>query len=110
MSTALDVTTETFDSDVLQATTPVLVDFWASWCGPCKMLGPIVDEIAGDFAGKVKVVKVNVDEHRPIAAKFGIQGIPTLMIFKSGNMVERLVGVQPKAVIAGKLNDVLKEG
>jgi thioredoxin 1 len=107
MSAALEVGSKTFESEVTNATTPVLVDFWASWCGPCKMLAPTVDEIAAEFAGKVRVVKVNVDEERTLAAKFGIQGIPTLMIFKGGQVVDRLVGVQPKSAIAQKLNAVL---
>lgn len=95
-----------FESEVLNSSIPVLVDFWASWCMPCKMIAPTIDELAGDFAGKVKIGKVNVDESRELAAKFGIQGIPTLLLFKGGQIAERIVGVQPKASIEDKLNAV----
>jgi thioredoxin 1 len=81
---------------VLKATGPVVVDFWAEWCGPCRMIGPALEEISGSLGGKVKIVKLNVDENPQIAAKYGIQSIPTLMIFKDGQMASRQVGAAPK--------------
>ena len=91
------VTDATFDSDVLQSGTPVLVDFWAEWCGPCKMIGPILEEVAVSHAGKVKIAKVDVDDNREIAAKYGIRGIPTLMLFKNGELAAQKVGALSKA-------------
>ena len=87
----------TFDSDVLQSGQPVLVDFWAEWCGPCKMIAPILDEVAGDFQGRLQVAKMNVDENRDIPAKYGIRGIPTLMLFKDGQLAATKVGAMSKA-------------
>ena len=86
-----------FDADVLQSTTPVLVDYWAEWCGPCKMIAPILDEVAKDYAGRLNVAKMNVDQNRDVPAKFGIRGIPTLMIFKGGQLAATKVGALSKA-------------
>lgn len=96
MSNAIAVTDETFDSEVLRSGTPVLVDFWAPWCGPCRAVAPVVDAIAEEFAGRLKVVKVNTDESGEVAMKYGIMSIPTLMLFKGGEAVERVVGGRPK--------------
>ena len=95
------VTDASFDADVLQATQPVVVDFWAEWCGPCKMIGPSLEELSDEFAGKVKIVKINVDENPGAAAKFGIRSIPTLMMFKGGKAVDMKVGAAPKTVLSG---------
>ena len=90
------VSDATFDSEVLKAQEPVVVDFWAEWCGPCRMIAPALVEIAGTLNGKVKIVKLNVDENPQTAAKYGIQSIPTLMIFKNGQMASRQIGAAPK--------------
>ena len=90
------VSDTTFESEVLKATGPVVVDFWAEWCGPCKMIAPALEEIAGTLNGKVKIVKLIVDENPQTAAKYGIQSIPTLMIFKNGQMAARQIGAAPK--------------
>ncbi|HUN12128.1 MAG TPA: thioredoxin [Rhabdaerophilum sp.] len=91
------VTDKSFAADVLQSAVPVVVDFWAPWCGPCKMIAPALDEIAGEMAGKVKVVKVNVDENQEVAAQFGIRSIPTLMVFKGGKLAATKVGAGSKS-------------
>jgi thioredoxin 1 len=87
----------TFEIEVLQSTTPVLVDYWAEWCGPCKMIAPILDEISKDYEGKLKIAKLNIDENTQTPAKFGIRGIPTLMIFKNGNVEATKVGALSKS-------------
>ncbi len=92
MANVLEVTTTTFDAEVAQSATPVIVDFWAPWCGPCKMLAPTLEAISQEVADKVKVVKVNVDENQSLAVKFGVMSIPTLIIFKGGQQVDRIVG------------------
>src|SRR5712692_10914750 len=101
----MDVTDANFQGEVVSADTPVLVDFWASWCAPCRMLAPTVEAIAEDFAGKIKVTKLNVDENPNTAAKYSIRGIPTLLLFQNGAVVETLVGVKPKEEIARLINN-----
>lgn len=107
MSNAIEINSTNWSQEVIDSDKPVLVDFWADWCGPCRMLSPVIDEIAKEYAGKVKVCKVNVDNNQLLANEFGIRGIPSLLIFKKGEILDRLVGVQPKSVISGKLDSAL---
>jgi thioredoxin 1 len=101
---ALEFTDANFDELVLKSDKPVLVDFWAEWCGPCRMVGPIVEELAKDYEGKAVIGKVNVDENSEISGKFGIRNIPTLLVFKNGEIVDKQVGVAPKNALASKLD------
>lgn len=101
---ALEITDSTFQEMVLQSDKPVLVDFWAVWCGPCRMLGPIIEEVAADFEGKAIVGKVDVDNNQQVSVDYGIRNIPTVLIFKNGEVVDKIVGVAPKEVIAEKLS------
>jgi len=103
MGKALEITDANFE-EVMKSDQPILVDFWAEWCGPCKMIGPVVEELAGDYEGKAIVGKVNVDENPGVAAKFGIRSIPTLLVFNGGEIVDKQVGAVPKGVLAGKLD------
>ncbi len=96
-----------FEADVLQSDTPVLVDYWAEWCGPCKMIAPLLDEVARDYDGKLRVVKVNVDENQAITAKYGIRGIPTLKLFKNGSEVATKVGALSKSQLTAFLDNSL---
>ena len=104
---ALEFTDANYKEEVLDSDQPVLVDFWAEWCGPCKMIGPIVEEIAGDYAGKVKVGKVNVDFNNQVAMQYGIRGIPALLVFKDGSVANQIVGAVPKNNITQILDEVI---
>ncbi|MDP2188376.1 MAG: thioredoxin [Sphingobacteriaceae bacterium] len=101
---ALELTDSNFDELVLKSDKPVLVDFWAEWCGPCRMVGPIVEELAGEYEGKAVVGKVDVDSNPGISTKFGIRNIPTLLVFMNGEIVDKQVGAVPKHVLKGKLD------
>ncbi|MEN9205233.1 MAG: thioredoxin [Thermostichales cyanobacterium SZTDM-1c_bins_54] len=107
MSGAIEIKEQNFAEEVLQSPLPVLVDFWAPWCGPCRMVAPVVQEIAEQYEGKVKVVKINTDENPQIASQYGIRSIPTLMVFKDGAKVDSMVGAVPKATIAETLERYL---
>ena len=98
------VTDATFQQEVVQSPLPLLLDCWAVWCGPCRMLAPIIDQLASEFAGRVKIAKLNVEENPQTATKFGVQSIPTMLIFKNGQVVDRLVGAQPKPAIMEHIN------
>ena len=101
------VTDQTFEPEVLQSSTPVLVDYWAEWCGPCKMIAPILDEVSKDYDGKLRIAKMNVDENRDVPAKYGIRGIPTLMLFKDGQLAATKVGALSKAQLTAFLDSHL---
>ena len=103
----LSLTEANFESEVTSSTVPVLVDFWAEWCGPCKMIAPLLDELAGELSGKIKIAKVNVEESQDLAAKFHIRSIPTLLVFKAGVVQEQMVGAPRKADLLAKLNAYL---
>ena len=103
----IEFTDDNFETEVLKSNLPVLVDFWAEWCGPCKMIAPIVEEIAGDYAGKVKVGKVNVDFNNQVAMQYGIRGIPALLVFKGGSVANQIVGAVPKNNITQILDEVI---
>ena len=100
-------TDDTFDSEVLQESLPVLVDYWAEWCGPCKMIAPILDDIVGSYAGKLKVVKLNIDDNPETPAKFGIRGVPTLMLFKGGNVEATKVGALSRSQLTAFIDSNL---
>jgi thioredoxin 1 len=102
---AIDVTTESFERDVVERSrdVPVVVDFWAAWCGPCRMIAPTVDQLALEYAGKLKVVKMDVDQNPDVSGRLGVLSIPTLMVFKGGQMVERILGAVPKQALLAKL-------
>jgi thioredoxin 1 len=100
----LTLTQDNFEKEALQSTTPVLVDFWAEWCGPCKMIAPVLDELAGEYQGKIKIGKVNVDEHQGLAAQYRVSSIPTLLILKNGQIVEQIVGAKGKSALKASLD------
>jgi len=108
MSKAIEVTDAGFEKEVLQSATPVLVDFWAIWCGPCKMIAPIVEELAAEHAGKMKAVKIDVDKNRQVATQYGIRSIPTLLLFKNGRVVEQIVGALSKSMLLKKIEPHLE--
>ncbi len=103
MSKALKFTDESFEDEVLNSDKPVLVDFWAEWCGPCKMVGPVVEELAGEYEGKAKIGKVDVDSNPQTSTKYGIRSIPSLLIFKNGEVVDQIVGAVPKSQLKKQL-------
>jgi thioredoxin 1 len=102
MGKTMELTDSNFDQ-IIKSDKPVLVDFWAEWCGPCKMIGPVVEELAGDYEGKAVVAKLNVDENPQVTARFGVRSIPTLLVFKNGQIVDKQIGAVPKSVLASKL-------
>lgn len=106
-SKVLTLTDSNFQSEVLDSKDPVLVDFWAVWCGPCRAIAPAIEELAGEYDGRARVGKLNVDENQKIAAQFGIRSIPTLLVFKGGKVVDQVVGAQPKARLAQALDKAL---
>lgn len=103
----MEVTDANFDTEVIQSNVPVLVDFWAAWCGPCRMVAPVVEAVADEYGDRIKVTKLNVDENRNTAASFGIMSIPTLLIFKNGEIKNRLVGYRPKNELVKAIDAVL---
>ncbi len=107
MSDLLQVTDENFEEEIINSDIPVMVDFWAEWCGPCKMVGPVVEELAQEYKGKIKIAKMDVDSNRDTPAKFGIRNIPTLILFKDGEVAKMIIGAQPKSQIDGELKKLL---
>ena len=107
MAEPISLTDENFESEVLQANTPVLVDFWAAWCGPCRMVAPIVEELVGEYDGRAKVCKLDVDSGQKTAQEYGIRSIPTLLIFNGGKVADQVIGAVPKGQITEKLEGVL---
>ena len=103
MANAVAVNEESFDKEVIESTIPVLVDFWAAWCGPCRAIAPIVEQIAAEHPGKLKVVKLDVDENGEVSIRYGVMNIPTLLLFKDGKVVERIVGAMPKPALMSRI-------
>jgi len=107
MGNTLEVTDDTFDSEIINSATPAVVDFWATWCGPCKMIGPVVEELAEEYKGKIKVAKMDVDHNRKTPARFGIRNIPTLIFFKGGEVVNTVVGANSKTSLEEQFKKLL---
>ena len=107
MSNVFEVTDDSFDSEIVNSDIPAMVDFWAEWCGPCKMVGPVVEELAGEYQGKIKIAKMDVDNNRQTPAKFGIRNIPTLILFKDGEVKNMIIGAQSKSAIEEELKKLL---
>jgi thioredoxin 1 len=107
MGDIFEVSDKNFDSEIMQADQPAMVDFWAEWCGPCKMVGPIVEELAKEYKDKIKVAKMDVDQNRETPARFGIRNIPTLIFFKNGEVAKTIIGAQPKSSIEEELKKLL---
>ena len=107
MGNILEVSDSSFESEIIKSEIPAMVDFWAEWCGPCKMVGPVVEELAGEYQGKIKIAKMDVDQNRETPAKFGIRNIPTLILFKGGEVVKTIIGAQPKSSIDEELKKLL---
>lgn len=107
MGNVANVTSDSFENDVVKAAGLVVVDFWATWCGPCKIISPIVEELANEYEGKASFGKINTDENPDLASRFNIRGIPTLMFFKNGKNIDQLVGAVPKATLAAKIDSLL---
>jgi len=108
MVTPVTITTSNFEHDVLQASGPVLIDFWAPWCGPCRLIGPVVEEIATQYTGRLTVGKLNVDEHPAVAQRYGITSIPALVFFHEGQVIDTVVGAVPKHVLTAHVDEVLR--
>lgn len=108
MAHPIEITDATFEQEVIKSDTPVLVDFWAEWCGPCKMIGPIVEQLADEYEGQVKVGKLDVDSNPQTAMNYGVRGIPTLLVFKGGKPVKQVVGAVPKSVLKKNLEEAIK--
>jgi thioredoxin 1 len=104
--TIITLTKDNFENSVLKSATPVLVDFWAEWCGPCKMISPILDELAEEYSGRINIGKVNVDEHQTLAAQYGVRAIPTLLIFQNGQVAEQILGLRSKRDLKASLDKV----
>ena len=107
MGNVLEISDQTFDQEVINSATPVLIDFWAPWCGPCKAIAPVVEEVAGTYAGRLKVVKMNVDDNPQTPSRYGVRGIPNLILFKRGQVAEQIVGAVPKAHLVRAIDSAL---
>jgi thioredoxin 1 len=107
MANILEVTDETFDSEIINSDKPAVVDFWAAWCGPCRMVGPVVEELAKEYEGQIKVAKMDVDQNRQTPARFGIRNIPTIIFFKNGDVAQTIIGAQPKSSLEEEIKKLL---